>query len=81
MAKVIDIKTLRDEKVKLTKEFDELRENIIKLEAATGTQKSNLNALSGAIQQIDILLQKIDPKIEEVKDKTIADASALSGGK
>jgi len=81
MAKVIDIKTLRDEKVKLTKEFDELRENIIKLETATGTQKSNLNALSGAIQQIDILLNKIDPKIEEVKDKTIADASALSGGK
>jgi predicted nuclease with TOPRIM domain len=81
MAKVIDIKTLRDEKVKLTKEFEELRENIIKLETATGTQKSNLNALSGAIQQIDILLQKIDPKIEEVKDKTIADASALSGGK
>ena len=75
MAKVIDIKTLRDEKVKLTKEFDELRENIIKLETATGTQKSNLNALSGAIQQIDILLNKIDPKIEEVKDKTIADAS------
>ena len=81
MAKVIDIKTLRDEKVKLTKEFDELRENIIKLETATGTQKSNLNALSGAIQQIDILLNKIDPKIEEVKDKTVADASALSGGK
>jgi len=81
MAKVIDIKTLRDEKVKLTKEFEELRENIIKLETATGTQKSNLNALSGAIQQIDILLNKIDPKIEEVKDKTIADASALSGGK
>ena len=81
MAKVIDIKTLRDEKVKLTKEFDELRENIIKLETATGTQKSNLNALSGAIQQIDILLNKIDPKIEEVKDKTIADASDLSGGK
>ena len=81
MAKVIDIKTLRDEKAKLTKEFDELRENIIKLETATGTQKSNLNALSGAIQQIDILLNKIDPKIEEVKDKTIADASALSGGK
>jgi len=39
MAKVIDIKTLRDEKVKLTKEFDELRENIIKLETAMSTQK------------------------------------------
>ena len=79
MSKTIDIKTLRDEKAKLQKEFDELRENIVKLEQAIGTQKSNLNALSGAIQQTDILLDKIDPKIEEVKDKTVADAGALSG--
>ena len=81
MSKTIDITTLRDEKAKLQKEFDELRENIIKLEQAIGTQKSNLNALSGAIQQTDILLDKIDPKIEEVKDKTLADAAALSGAK
>ena len=80
MSKTIDIKTLKDEKAKLQKEFDELRENIMKLEQAIGTQKSNLNALSGAIQQTDILLDKIDPKIEEVKDKTVADAGALSGG-
>ena len=80
MSKTIDIKTLKDEKAKLQKEFDELRENIIKLEQAIGTQKSNLNALSGAIQQTDILLDKVDPKIEEVKDKTVADAGALSGG-
>tara|TARA_B100002003_G_C13840183_1_gene412373 strand:+ start:266 stop:511 length:246 start_codon:yes stop_codon:yes gene_type:complete len=81
MSKTIDIKTLKDEKAKLQKEFDELRENIMKLEQAIGTQKSNLNALSGAIQQTDILLDKIDPKIEEVKDKTVADAAALSGAK
>ena len=81
MSKTIDIKTLKDEKAKLQKEFDELRENIVKLEQAIGTQKSNLNALSGAIQQTDILLDKIDPKIEEVKDKTLADAAALSGAK
>ena len=80
MSKTIDIKTLRDEKAKLQKEFDELRDNIVKLEQAIGTQKSNLNALSGAIQQTDILLDKVDPKIEEVKDKTVADAGALSGG-
>ena len=81
MSKTIDIKTLKDEKAKLQKEFDELRKNIMKLEQAIGTQKSNLNALSGAIQQTDILLDKIDPKIEEVKDKTLADAAALSGAK
>mgnify|MGYP001402032994 CR=1 FL=1 len=80
MSKTIDIKTLKDEKAKLQKEFDELRDNIVKLEQAIGTQKSNLNALSGAIQQTDILLDKVDPKIEEVKDKTVADAGALSGG-
>ena len=79
MSKTIDIKTLKDEKAKLTKEFDELRENIMKLEQAIGTQKSNLNALSGAIQQTDILLNKIDPKIDDVKDKTVVDAAALSG--
>ena len=81
MSKTIDIKTLKDEKAKLQKEFDELRENIMKLEQAIGTQKSNLNALSGAIQQTDILLDKVDPKIEEVKDNTVADAAALSGAK
>ena len=81
MSKTIDIKTLKDEKAKLQKEFDELRDNIVKLEQAIGTQKSNLNALSGAIQQTDILLDKVDPKIEEVKDKTVADAAALSGAK
>ena len=81
MSKTIDIKTLKDEKAKLQKEFDELRDNIVKLEQAIITQKSNLNALSGAIQQTDILLDKVDPKIEEVKDKTVADASALSGAK
>ena len=81
MSKTIDIKTLKDEKAKLQKEFDELRENIMKLEQAIGTKKSNLNALSGAIQQTDILLDKIDPKIEEVKDKTVADAADLSGAK
>ena len=80
MSKTIDIKTLKDEKAKLQKEFDELRDIIVKLEQAIGTQKSNLNALSGAIQQTDILLDKVDPKIEEVKDKTVADAGALSGG-
>ena len=80
MSKTIDIKTLKDEKAKLQKEFDELRDNIVKLEQAIVTQKSNLNALSGAIQQTDILLDKVDPKIEEVKDKTVADAGALSGG-
>ena len=80
MSKTIDIKTLKDEKAKLQKEFDELRDNIVKLEQAIITQKSNLNALSGAIQQTDILLDKVDPKIEEVKDKTVADAGALSGG-
>ena len=81
MSKTIDIKTLKDEKAKLQKEFDELRDNIVKLEQAIGTQKSNLNALSGAIQQTDILLDKVDPKIEEVKDKTVAYAAALSGAK
>ena len=81
MSKTIDIKTLKDEKAKLQKEFDELRDNIVKLEQAIGTQKSNLNALSGAIQQTDILLDKVDPKIEEVKDKTVAEAGALSGAK
>jgi chromosome segregation ATPase len=80
MSKTIDIKTLKDEKAKLQKEFDELRDNIVKLEQAIITQKSNLNALSGAIQQTDILLDKVDPKIKEVKDKTVADAGALSGG-
>jgi uncharacterized protein YlxW (UPF0749 family) len=52
----IDEKTLISEKELLTKDFNSLQEKIKQGENAVSTLKSNLNAVHGAIQQIDKLI-------------------------
>ena len=52
----IDEKTLVSEKQLLTKDFNSLQEKIKQGENAVATLKSNLNAVHGAIQQVDKLL-------------------------
>ena len=54
----IDIKTLQDERVKLKSDFDMVNGRIKQVESDLGTMKSNLNALYGAIQQVDKLIAK-----------------------
>ena len=57
----IDIKTLQDERVKLKSDFDMVNGRIKQVESDLGTMKSNLNALYGAIQQVDKLIKLEDP--------------------
>ena len=49
----IDIETLKKEREVLKKDFDLLSSRINQTEKEIGTMKSNLNAVFGAIQQID----------------------------
>tara|TARA_Y100001951_G_C11058141_1_gene139341 strand:+ start:233 stop:526 length:294 start_codon:yes stop_codon:yes gene_type:complete len=58
----IDIKTLQDERAKLKVDFDMVSGRITSVEKDLGTMKSNLNALYGAIQQVDKLIKLEDPK-------------------
>ena len=45
----ITLDELQDERQRLTKDFNELKDKIQKVEVDMGTMKSNLNALNGAI--------------------------------
>lgn len=58
----IDIKTLQDERVKLKTDFDMVSGRIKQVESDLGTMKSNLNALYGAIQQVDKLIKLENPQ-------------------
>ena len=62
---VIDEKLLQEEKDKLTKEFNDLASKIKQVELNVGTMKANLNAINGAIQQTDNLLNKVNEQTNE----------------
>ena len=55
----IDEKTLLDERKVLEGDFNTMSDRIKQVEKDLGTMKSNLNALYGAIQQTDKLLEKV----------------------
>ena len=55
---------LQQEREVLKKDFELLNSRITQTEKDLGTMKSNLNAVFGAIQQVDKLLVKISPKEE-----------------
>ena len=52
----IDEKTLLEERKVLEQDFNTTKERIVQVEKDLGNMKSNLNAVYGAIQQIDKLL-------------------------
>ena len=52
----IDEKTLLSEKEILTKDFNTLSDRIKQVEKDLGNMKGNLNAVYGAIQQVDKLI-------------------------
>ena len=62
----IDEKTLVEERKVLETDFNTLSDRIKQVEKDLGTMKSNLNALYGAIQQVDRLIAKVK---EGGKDK------------
>tara|TARA_Y100000289_G_scaffold35776_1_gene35284 strand:+ start:297 stop:524 length:228 start_codon:yes stop_codon:yes gene_type:complete len=68
----IDMATLQEEKVLLQKDFDEQKRNISKVEIDLVQMKANLNAINGAIQQTDRLLNRLrnegDEKSKALKE-------------
>ena len=55
----IDMATLQEEKVLLQKDFEEMKKNIQKVEVDLIQMKANMNAINGAIQQTDRLLNRL----------------------
>ena len=73
----IDIATLQEEKVLLQKDFDEMKKNIQKVEVDLIQMKANMNAINGAIQQTDRLLNRLRNEGEEKSKKMIEVLNAL----
>ena len=65
----IDMATLQEEKVLLQKDFDEMRKNITKVENDLIQMRANMNAINGAIQQTDRLLNRLRNEGEEKSKK------------
>jgi uncharacterized coiled-coil DUF342 family protein len=67
---VIDLETLNNERDTLKKDFDSITQKIAQVEKDLSTMKSNLNAVYGAIQQVDKLinLSKDDTKVSLKKE-------------
>ena len=71
----IDLETLQEEKSLLQKDFDEMKRNITKVEMDLVQMKANMNALNGAIQQTNRLINKIEVEGEE-KSKALKEMVA-----
>jgi prefoldin subunit 5 len=70
---MIDEQTLKDERKILEDDFNTMSSRIKQIEKDLGQMKSNLNALYGAIQQVDRLMAKIKPadKMPAEKEKAL----------
>ena len=73
----IDEKTLIEERKVLETDFNTMNDRIKQVEKDLGTMKSNLNALYGAIQQTDRLLEKVRGGKDEKKPMPAEKAEAL----
>ena len=56
----IDLNTLNNEREILKKDFDNLTLKVAQVEKDLGTMRNNLNAVYGAIQQVDKLIKLDD---------------------
>ena len=65
----IDMATLQEEKVLLQKDFEEMKKNIQKVEVDLIQMKANMNAINGAIQQTDRLLNRLKNESDEKAKK------------
>ena len=75
---MIDEKTLLEERKVLEQDFNTMNDRIKQVEKDLGTMKSNLNALYGAIQQIDRLLEKVRGGKDEKKPMPAEKENALN---
>ena len=76
----IDMATLQEEKVLLQKDFEEMKKNIQKVEVDLIQMKANMNAINGAIQQTDRLLNKLKNEGDE-KSKALKEEYRLKKDK
>ena len=74
----IDEKTLLEERKVLEEDFNTTKERIVQVEKDLGNMKSNLNAVYGAIQQIDKLLAKVREDGKEKKPMPTEKEKALN---
>ena len=63
---IIDEKFLKDERKVLEDDFNTMSNRIKQVEKDLGQMKSNVNALYGAIQQVDRLLTKLNDGNKEM---------------
>ena len=61
----IDEKTLLEERKVLEEDFNTTKDRIVQVEKDLGNMKSNLNAVYGAIQQVDKLIAKLNEGKEQ----------------
>ena len=72
---MITLETLAEEKSLLEKDFTGVNNNIKKLTEDLAQMRANLNALNGAIQQVNRLINKIEAEGEE-KTKAVKEMVA-----
>ena len=73
----IDEKTLLEERKVLEEDFNTTKDKIVKVEKDLGNMKSNLNAVYGAIQQVDKLLA-LSKKTGDKKEMPVEKEKALN---
>tara|TARA_B110000971_G_C19950580_1_gene473164 strand:- start:442 stop:684 length:243 start_codon:yes stop_codon:yes gene_type:complete len=73
----IDEKTLLEERKVLENDFNTTKERIVQVEKDLGNMKSNLNAVYGAIQQVDKLLTLVKPA-DDKKEMSVEKEKALN---
>ena len=73
---VINEKILQQERKQLKSDFDTLSSKVTQVEKDLGGMKSNLNAVYGAIQQVDKLI-KLDKGSIKEKEKEPAEKQLL----
>ena len=67
--KYIMLEELEEERNKLTTDFEEMKKNVQKVEVELNQMKNNLNALAGAIQLSNILVESAKKQEYEVDEK------------
>ena len=73
----IDEKTLLEERKVLETDFNTTKERIVQVEKDLGNMKSNLNAVYGAIQQVDKLIA-LSKKTGDKKEMPVEKEKALN---
>ena len=70
------LEELEEEKDKLSEDFNEMKKNIVKVETELMHMKNNLNALAGAVQQTNKLIESAktqeydeEQEMNRLKDK------------